>query len=302
MVSATHGTAKLAGDGQTLLFTPEMGYVGEASITMQADDGYATGTPMVFGVNVSGAKLLAIRLAPLPSLITGQSALLHATGDFEDERNVDLSASGSYLTLSQQDLSAMGYLGADAVAIDDVRDVVRAKTEGAALIQVSRIDSDGRVVRATAALNIKLPVELRNPFIAPLDIVPDVYPGTLTLIPNGTRQLKVNLVDVGLSGPAGHTRAASERRQRNALCLQRRECRKRFGRRPHHRLGARACRDFYHSLGIAIRLAVRHDRSSGGWPNGPDGRCVSVARITDASGVLRRRRDASWWKCPKVPP
>ena len=41
VINATHGTAKLSLDGTSLIFTPEAGYAGQATITLQADDGYA---------------------------------------------------------------------------------------------------------------------------------------------------------------------------------------------------------------------------------------------------------------------
>ncbi|MDK2127156.1 Ig-like domain-containing protein, partial [Parachitinimonas caeni] len=41
ILGAEHGTARLAADGQTLLFTPEAGFAGDATLRLQADDGFA---------------------------------------------------------------------------------------------------------------------------------------------------------------------------------------------------------------------------------------------------------------------
>ena len=60
IVGATHGTARLSGDGQSVLFMPEAGYTGSATLTVQADDGFASSGTIALTVNVSGGKLIAI--------------------------------------------------------------------------------------------------------------------------------------------------------------------------------------------------------------------------------------------------
>ncbi|MHB8166398.1 MAG: Ig-like domain-containing protein, partial [Sulfuricella sp.] len=203
ILSATHGTAQLGADGQTLSFTPDAGFTGEAMLSLQADDGFATGTPINIKVNVSGAKLLAIHLAELPSLSIGQFTKIHATADFEDEQGVTVT-NATWLTVSTADLSGMGDVMASPIAVDDNRDLIRATATGPALVIVTRVDTDGRTVRAVAAINTQaalLPVDPNaNPEAdystsEPMVIQPDVYPGTLTLIPGGTRQLKIHLID-----------------------------------------------------------------------------------------------------------
>ena len=209
MINATHGSAKLSQDGSSLIFTPEAGYAGQATITLQADDGYALGAPIELNVNVSGAALTAIRITNLADLInmqTGQSTRIHAVGDFADEQNVDLTAgSGDYLTLNTLDLSPLGKVGAIAITIDDARDLVSAKAAGAGLISLSRTATDAQqqtyTIRTVAAINVAQPGQVdpqTGELIdtrAPLASAPDVYPGTLTLIPGSTRQLKVHVID-----------------------------------------------------------------------------------------------------------
>jgi len=208
VLNTTHGSAKLSRDGSSLIFTPEAGYAGQATITLQADDGYALGAPIELNVNVSGAALTSIRIANLADLInlqTGQSTRIHAVGDFTDEQDVDLTAgSGDYLTLNTLDLSPLGKVGAIAIAIDDARDLVSAKAAGAGLISLSRTATDAQqtyTIRTVAAINVAQAGQVdpqTGELIdtrASLTVTPDVYPGTLTLIPGSTRQLKVHVTD-----------------------------------------------------------------------------------------------------------
>jgi VCBS repeat-containing protein len=199
VLGATHGTAKLSSDGLNILFTPEAGYAGLATITVQADDGFASSAPIELSVNVSGAKLLALHLAPLSMLRAGESAVLHATADFEDEKNVAI-IDGGYLTVRQATLpspaSGRGAGGEGAVAIDDTRDLLIARAQGPALVIVTRTDATGHTVQAVNSLNAELPADPNADYAAdPMQVQPDVYPGTLTLTPGGTRQLKVHLLD-----------------------------------------------------------------------------------------------------------
>jgi hypothetical protein len=197
LLGSTHVTAKLSSDGLTLLFTPEAGYAGTATITVQADDGYASSAPIALSVNVSGAQLLALHLVPLATLSTGQSAVLHATADFADEQGVAIT-DPNYLTVSNAltlpPLQGEGW-GGDGVTIDDTRDLLIARAQGPALIIVTRTDTSGHTVQAVTSLNATLPTDINATSADPVQVQPDVYPGTLTLIPNGTRQLKVHLLD-----------------------------------------------------------------------------------------------------------
>ncbi|MBK7003103.1 MAG: tandem-95 repeat protein [Rhodoferax sp.] len=210
VLRSTHGTASLAGDGQTLLFTPDAGYSGLATVTVQADDGFAAGGAMELTVNVSDAQLLAIRLTNLErlnNLRVGESATVQAVGDFADEAGVALSA-GNYLTVQSADIAGMGYQGGKALQVMDASDRIRVSGVGAALLSVGRTDAQGHAVKAVAALNTHaapVPVsgvdtgavtdegdgEEADPFI----VQPDVYPGTLALVPGGARQLKVHVLD-----------------------------------------------------------------------------------------------------------
>ncbi|MER2625129.1 MAG: putative Ig domain-containing protein, partial [Accumulibacter sp.] len=182
VLDATHGTAQLGVDGQTLIFTPATGYTGTAQITVQADDGYNAGTPIELVVNVSGARLTAIHLAPLARLQAGQTARVHATLDFEDQQGVALT-DAAYLDVTVADIAGMGYVGTSPLQVDDARDQIRATGEGPALVVARRMDGDGRMLQTVAAINVQPALPTENPTVseeedAPeaLAVKPDVYP------------------------------------------------------------------------------------------------------------------------------
>jgi hypothetical protein len=68
ILGSTHGSARLEASGQEVSFTPEAGYSGVATLTLQADDGFAAGAPIELSINISDARLLQLHLAPLPAL------------------------------------------------------------------------------------------------------------------------------------------------------------------------------------------------------------------------------------------
>lgn len=207
ILGATHGIASLSSDGQHLLFTPDAGYAGMASVRLQADDGFASAAPFDLQINVSDAKLLAIHLASLPSLRVGEFTVIKAAVDFADEKNVAID-DAHYLTVTQSNLVSMGDVQASPISIDDSRDLIRAASTGPALIVINRLDRDGRNVQAAASLNIGAAAIAVDPNAVTddsesdgessgdsINVQPDVCPATLTLLPNGTRQLKVHLRD-----------------------------------------------------------------------------------------------------------
>ncbi|WP_291853752.1 Ig-like domain-containing protein [Accumulibacter sp.] len=211
ILGATHGNAQLSADGQTLLFHPAAGFSGPASVTLQADDGYGASPPFAVAVNVSGARLTAIHLAPLATLHAGQTARLQATLDFEDQTGVTL-ADTAYLSLQAADLASMGDVGGSPLQVDDELDQVRATGVGPALLLVSRKDLDGRQLQTVAAINTQpavLTAQAGDEQAAAPGVEPDVYPGSLTLVPGATRQLKVRLLDP-VSGEQTEVHTASQ--------------------------------------------------------------------------------------------
>ncbi|WP_291995607.1 tandem-95 repeat protein [Candidatus Accumulibacter sp. ACC003] len=206
ILGSTHGDARLAADGQTLLFRPADGYSGEANVTLQADDGFTAGAAIELTIRVSAASLLQLQLALLPTLASGQFTKLHATADFADELGVVIT-DDAYLTLSAADLGTLGATAPMPLRIDDSRDLVHATGSGPALLIVQRVHADGRLIQAVAATNVRaapLPFDVaaddESDYSNYADeeaatIEPDVYPGTLTLTPGDSRQLKVHVLD-----------------------------------------------------------------------------------------------------------
>jgi hypothetical protein len=201
VLQATHGSAHLGADGQALFFTPQAGFAGRAIVSLQADDGYNAGQPVDLVIDVSAARLQQIHLAALGHLLTGQTREIKATLDFADELGVALQ-DPSYLAIQAVDLAGMGDGGNSRIVVDDTRDRLRATTVGPALLVVSRLDSSGQAVQAVAALNAVAASALTE--AGPEDgdagdvlpsVEPEVYPGTLSLVPGATRQLRVHRLD-----------------------------------------------------------------------------------------------------------
>src|SRR5205085_702222 len=101
IVGAANGTAKFSEDGQHVIFTPNVNFVGQASFSIVADDGYAISPIVTVRVDVSGHKLIRINVPDLGVLFTGQTEQLNITGDFSDETGVPLPI--SYLELTSTD-------------------------------------------------------------------------------------------------------------------------------------------------------------------------------------------------------
>jgi predicted chitinase len=191
ITSATHGTAKLSADGRSIEFVPDAGYTGPATVTVVADDGFARSAPIQLQVAVSSARLTGIHVDSVPDITTGGTSTLHVTADFEDQLGVDISDAAGYLTWSLVDLHPMGGVDDTHVMVgNDGRTIIR-NGGGPAVLTGSRTAPDGNVVRVVIALNDAATDEAA----ADLLVVPDVYPNTLSLLPDGTRQLKVKLVD-----------------------------------------------------------------------------------------------------------
>ncbi|WP_374352805.1 Ig-like domain-containing protein, partial [Chitinimonas sp.] len=201
ILGASHGSARLEADGQSLRFTPEPGFAGEASITVQADDGFASSAPVELKVAVSGAKLLALHAAPINGLQAGQAAQLQLSADFADARGVALDAAGllagGYVQIASESLRDIGYVGAAASAVSvDTAGIIHVRSAGAALLTISHTDASGHTVRTVTAFNTAAASAGADKGAADDVALPaaalDVYPGSLALVPGGSRQIKVN--------------------------------------------------------------------------------------------------------------
>ncbi|HEV6968357.1 Ig-like domain-containing protein [Roseateles sp.] len=187
VTGATHGTAKLAADGLTLLFQPEAGYAGAASVTVEADDGWGSSGPIVLQFNVSSAALLAINVQDVGPLRSGESRVLQAYGDFADEQGVALT--GSYLQWSVENWQ------------DGVAAVVT--TPGDTLLK-GQVSGWGYVQARRGALQGVRSFEVDGPSDETLSLALgglDVYPGSVSLVTpqadgTGAGQRQIKLTDV----------------------------------------------------------------------------------------------------------
>ena len=189
VLGATHGTAKLSGDGASLVFMPDANYSGPATITVQADDGFAASAPIDLVVNVSGAKLVAIYIERLATLRNGSSTYIHVAGDFEDEAGVKLS--GNYLT----------YISSNSNVLSTRADgLLRGLGDGTAVLRV--------VARGIEGVNVfTVSTDLKQLALDDNGFEVDVYPLAITLPVLGQRQLKVKELDhTNISGAISGTK------------------------------------------------------------------------------------------------
>jgi YD repeat-containing protein len=159
VVAAQNGTAALATDGHTVIFTPAAGYGGPASFQFQADDGYGTSLPATVSINVSGAPLVNLDFrSRLPRLSLPSDAMtlpvggddvgeeefqiqvplrnnlgmakqLVAVGDFTDQQGVVLPA--SYVTWQSTNPAVMNVTANGTVtAVADGTTVILISARG----------------------------------------------------------------------------------------------------------------------------------------------------------------------------
>ena len=178
VTGTTHGTARITGDGRTLEFLPSQGFVGAATVTLVADDGYSASGPTTLSINVSDAQLLSIDFGHrAPHLRGGDQLQLQFTGDFADETGVTLPA--DYLSLSTSD-PALATLGAGGV--------LTAHADGYGQIVASR-----GTISAATALGVGKPVTADDLYAYYFGI--NAYPDSLAMTPGTARQMVIQAGD-----------------------------------------------------------------------------------------------------------
>ncbi|HNL90093.1 MAG TPA: Ig-like domain-containing protein, partial [Nitrospira sp.] len=169
---ATFGVARLGIDGTSVTFMPEANYSGTASFDLVGDDGYGVSGAVSFGVGVSGAGLVGIRIGPVAPVRVGASIEINVWGDFADQSGVALSA--TYMSLTSLDPTVLQVTPGRKARALTVGDAVLMAERGS-LVGVRSVEvlSEGQ---SSKALTDGL----------------DVYPFSVALpTPNGQRQLKV---------------------------------------------------------------------------------------------------------------
>ena len=177
IISSAHGVAQLSPNGKNLSFKPEASFSGYATVTLQADDGYAKGKPVELKIYVSDAKLVLIHIERLAALALGNSSTLEVTGDFADEDGVVLTS--DYLQFVSDNPNILSV---------DAQGNVIAKQAGLATVHVT-----ARGIEGVNTLSVSLYGE--QPELDDNGFEVDVYPKAVTLPINGERQLKVTDVD-----------------------------------------------------------------------------------------------------------
>jgi hypothetical protein len=202
VVDARHGSGKLGGDRQSVVFTPQRGYSGPAALTVVAEAGGASSAPITLPITISDAALTAIHLAPMKDVRIGQSASVVATVDFGDQQNVHVSADPAYLRIGLADVKGLDAGRKPVVRVDDALDRLHFSAVGPALLAASRVGMDGHLLRALRAINVRpAPIDDAGDLDAaafeedasPV-AVPQVSPGIAVPL-DGHRQLYVRLAD-----------------------------------------------------------------------------------------------------------
>jgi YD repeat-containing protein len=106
LAGADRGTAALGADGRFVLFVPEAGYSGPASVSVTADDGFSVSGVTVVSIDVSAAPLLRMDIVNRgPHLGPGGRDTLDVVGDFADQAGVPLI--GNYLSYTSSNETAL---------------------------------------------------------------------------------------------------------------------------------------------------------------------------------------------------
>gem|GEM_PF-3421131 len=191
LTGATNGTARLSGDGRTVLFAPETGFSGTATFSFVADDGFTMSAPNTVTITVSNAPLISIDfIARQPRIGVGGGTQLQFIGDFADQTGVLLP--GTYLTLS---------------STNDVAGQVRQDGrflgigQGYGAIVAARGD-----IQAATAFMVGAPADIADAALATLGLTS--YPGAVTLVSNGgSRQILLSdPLDRDVAGGTSGTR------------------------------------------------------------------------------------------------
>ena len=173
ITNVVHGRVRMAGDGGTVLFTPEAGYTGVAGFDFASDDGIATSAVSTVTVTVSDAVLTGLTLEQgTVTTAVGRSVQIRVTGRFDDGGSVPLP--GSLLTFSSRDTS---------IALVAGSGIVWARQEGSVVVDITR-----GTLSAAALVNVG---DVSIPDV--WDIFPDAY----AMAQGDTRQVIVTVREDG---------------------------------------------------------------------------------------------------------
>jgi YD repeat-containing protein len=170
IVGASHGTARLSGDGRAVIFAPEMGFVGSADFTIRADDGFGQ-TIQTIAVTISDAALTRIDFVErVLRLDVGEGRQISLIGDFADQSGVELPV--SYVSLSSSNV------GSGTIASGGR---ISAVGKGSGVLVAERGE-----LRAATSFTVGTPTETVAAYVFAVGL--DVYPGAVALTENGGRR------------------------------------------------------------------------------------------------------------------
>ncbi len=130
ITGVTGGTVRPGGTSHTFLFTPTVGFTGNATITFRADDGYIFSAPASATVTVPSVSLVGLSLTQVASSLNpGDSTSLVLNGIFSDGTTLALPTSGVIFATTNSGVVQVGSNGAIA-AIANGTAVVTATYNG----------------------------------------------------------------------------------------------------------------------------------------------------------------------------
>ena len=171
------GSAVLNADGQSVLFVPQTGYVGDALVKVIADDGTNASQEATIPITISGAPLVALDFqSRLPRLVEGQVQTVVVVGDFADQPGVELDASFIAWSASEPSVFTVSEQGQ-----------IVGRSDGSGVLTVSRGG-----LQAATAISVGQPDDAMGLYVHAIGI--EVYPKALALpLVDGERQLLVGL-------------------------------------------------------------------------------------------------------------
>lgn len=148
--SASHGRARLSARGRVLVFRPDAGFVGDASVTLvhRRYPARVVELPVI----VSGMPLVRIHALRSANLVIGVPVRIRAVVDFEDQEGVVVT-DPSYLKLAVAEFDSCG-AATGRVRVDDARDRISPLTAGMVRLSLSRREPSGQEVVARLDISV----------------------------------------------------------------------------------------------------------------------------------------------------
>ncbi|MEM9272984.1 MAG: CARDB domain-containing protein, partial [Cyanobacteria bacterium P01_F01_bin.143] len=180
-IDVENGKVTFAPDGETAIFTPDVGYTGAATFKLLADDGFAVSDPGRIEINVSDEPLTSLDFVVRnPQLEVGEQFELQVIGDFADQEDVLLP--GDYLNWTSENEDVAIINDSLLIGIGNGTSIVSAERDDIETVTVSRV-GDSLAPTDDTSFNSVL-AEDRGL---------DIYPNAVTLTLGINRQILVGI-------------------------------------------------------------------------------------------------------------